>query len=106
MNFRLFGCRHSSLSFPQKRAGVVTQSCLQCGSEFEYDWERMERSPHRRAVAPVEEQSAAAPTSRRVLNPLEVSVSQASRAHPGRAEDVPGQLARGPVRPGIFPRSL
>ncbi len=52
---RIVGCRHERLSFPiltsQDRArgdAVMPHvTCLECGSEFRYDWERMHRSHDR-----------------------------------------------------------
>lgn len=35
-------CRHKQVSWPQTRDGRCYLVCLKCGSEFEYDWERME----------------------------------------------------------------
>jgi hypothetical protein len=46
----LFGCSHKRITFPitirQKRARATVPSgtyvvCLDCGGEFEYDWEDM-----------------------------------------------------------------
>jgi hypothetical protein len=42
-----FGCKHSNVSFPQKRDGETIQVCLGCGAEFEYDWEQMRRGNRR-----------------------------------------------------------
>jgi hypothetical protein len=39
----LFGCRHERYTFPQT-AGVTTYvCCLDCGKEFFYSWDEMER---------------------------------------------------------------
>lgn len=37
----LFRCRHKDFSFPQTVKGRCYVACLECGSEFEYDWKEM-----------------------------------------------------------------
>ena len=39
----LFGCSHAHLTrpFTLKRGGITYIICLDCGSEFPYDWESM-----------------------------------------------------------------
>lgn len=52
---KLLGCQHERLSFPiitsqdRHRGGAVMPhvTCLDCGSEFRYDWDRMHRSHDR-----------------------------------------------------------
>ena len=40
----LFGCRHKNLSHVFTIQGRTYQVCCDCGSEFDYSWERMRRS--------------------------------------------------------------
>jgi hypothetical protein len=37
----LFGCPHSDHSWPRGRGRYKSCSCLECGREFAYDWQRM-----------------------------------------------------------------
>jgi len=53
----IFGCMHENYSWPQgKHRRHVT--CLECGREFEYDWDEMKivspREQRRRAKEAVE----------------------------------------------------
>lgn len=52
MNFRtfFFGCSHRRTTFPQRerrskyqRSSIEHVTCLECGKEFEYDWQQMKR---------------------------------------------------------------
>lgn len=37
------GCSHKRMSFPQSEKGKLAHvCCLDCGQEFEYDWQNME----------------------------------------------------------------
>lgn len=59
MAFSILGCPHDHLSFPmvtrEKPGGTVTRfeplqphvTCLDCGREFWYDWQRMRRAAER-----------------------------------------------------------
>lgn len=40
-------CHHQRATFPQRIRGadIVTQSCLDCGCQLEYDWNRMKSKP-------------------------------------------------------------
>ena len=38
---RLFGCRHKHLTFPLTVKKRTWRTCLDCGAEVIYDWERM-----------------------------------------------------------------
>jgi len=57
----LFGCQHTRLTFPmsQRRRGRLHQfsakpkpyvTCLDCGAEFEYSWDRMRVGARREPV--------------------------------------------------------
>lgn len=42
----IFGiCRHHRTTFPQapRGGGQTTEKCLDCGREFEYNWQAMKR---------------------------------------------------------------
>lgn len=49
----LFGCRHRKLTWPQSQrrwsveapVGKPWVTCLECGAEFDYDLENMQRGP-------------------------------------------------------------
>lgn len=57
----LFGCTHRNYTFPLKDKKMDYVVCLDCGSEFEYDWAKMQRgkkiSP-RITKGPVEAQAS------------------------------------------------
>lgn len=36
-----FGCNHSHTTFPQRAHGTDYVVCLNCGTEFKYDWATM-----------------------------------------------------------------
>jgi RNase P subunit RPR2 len=38
----LFGCAHKRTTFPVKRSSQTHVTCLDCGEELVYDWNRME----------------------------------------------------------------
>ena len=37
----LFGCWHKNYTFPIKSNGLHYICCLDCGKEFDYDWNKM-----------------------------------------------------------------
>lgn len=37
----LFGCTHRRTTFPQTWSGETHVTCLECGREMMYDWDRM-----------------------------------------------------------------
>lgn len=37
----LFGCSHQNYTFPQSAGNGHYVCCLECGKEFEYDWNAM-----------------------------------------------------------------
>ena len=39
----LFGCQHRRYSWPQGRGMNCHVSCLECGTQFPYDWQQMRR---------------------------------------------------------------
>jgi hypothetical protein len=41
----ILGCQHSRTTFPLKLKGETTArvTCLDCGKQFEYDWQTMTR---------------------------------------------------------------
>ncbi len=63
---RILGCRHERLSFPiltsqdrfRGEAVMPHVTCLNCGCEFHYDWERMQRSRDRLPLLPTMETRA------------------------------------------------
>jgi RNase P subunit RPR2 len=45
----LFGCGHKRTTFPLKRDGQTRVTCLDCGEELVYDWNKMEIEDRRKA---------------------------------------------------------
>ena len=50
----LFVCMHPNQTFPQTRSGQTTVCCLDCGAEFEYDWNNGRRGKKLRSTLNVE----------------------------------------------------
>jgi hypothetical protein len=40
---RLLGCRHHRTTFPMTARGRTYVCCLDCGREFDYNWQTMRR---------------------------------------------------------------